>query len=249
MLKHRLTLVALVVAAALATVAAATAAPGPNGPGAVYTLTNSPAGNAVLVYDRSADGTLTAEAPVWTSGVGTGAGLGSQGALVLSDNGKWLLAVNAGSNTVSLFRVEHDGLTLADTAPSGGIRPVSVTVSGDTAYVLNQGGSGSNLRVHAPQGLARADRRLDAAAQLGGGERGTGAVLAGRPPARRHREGDEPDLRLHRRQGRARGRAGRLALRRLDAVRLRLRQEGPPDLVRGRAAPLRRTTSPRRARP
>jgi len=146
--KYRLTLITLVVASALATVAAATAAPGKDSVGAVYTLTNSPSGNAVVAYDRAADGTLTPAGSVPTGGTGTGAGLGSQGALVLGDNGKWLLAVNAGSNTVSLFRVQHDTLTLADTAPSGGTGPVSVTVDGDVAYVLNQGSDSiSGLRI------------------------------------------------------------------------------------------------------
>ena len=40
---------------------------------------------------------------VLTSGTGTGAGLGSQGSLALSADGRWLLAVNAGSN-------ERDGV-------------------------------------------------------------------------------------------------------------------------------------------
>jgi len=142
MSKHRLILVALVVAAALATVATATAAPD-EGPGAVYTLTNSPAGNAVVTFDRAADGTLSPTGSVPTGGVGTGTGLGSQGALVLSDNGKWLVAVNAGSNSVSLFRVAHDGVALADTAPSGGATPISVTLRGDLAYVVNAGAGGS----------------------------------------------------------------------------------------------------------
>src|SRR6188472_670709 len=109
--------VAAAVAAALSLVAATAASAGPDKTvGAVYTLTNSPAGNAVVAYDRAADGTLTPAGSVPTGGTGTGAGLGSQGALVLSDNGKWLLAVNAGTNTVSLLRVEHDTLTLVDTA-------------------------------------------------------------------------------------------------------------------------------------
>src|SRR4029077_4367309 len=50
--------------------------------GAVYTLTNQVAGNAVAVFDRAADGTLTAAATVATGGTGTGAGLGSPGAVL-----------------------------------------------------------------------------------------------------------------------------------------------------------------------
>src|SRR5512141_2642613 len=66
--------------------------------GAVYTLTNSAAGNEVAIFNRAADGTLTAAGTVSTGGLGSGAGLGSQGALTLSANHKWLFAVNAGSN-------------------------------------------------------------------------------------------------------------------------------------------------------
>src|SRR5438045_8761445 len=72
-------------------------------PGVVYTLTNATTGNAVAIFDRAADGTLTADGSVSTGGIGTGAGLGSQGSLVLSGNGRWLFAVNAGSNDVSVF--------------------------------------------------------------------------------------------------------------------------------------------------
>src|SRR6266404_4794963 len=78
---------------------------GGDGPRAVYTLTNQVAGNAVAVFNRSADGTLTAAGTIATGGTGTGAGLGSQGAVALSDDGRRLFAVNAGSNDVSVFDV------------------------------------------------------------------------------------------------------------------------------------------------
>jgi 6-phosphogluconolactonase (cycloisomerase 2 family) len=124
--------------------AAAPAAQGPSGPaGAVYALTNSPAGNAVVVWNRAADGTLTPAGSYPTGGLGSGAGLGSQGAIVLSKNNRLLFAVNAGSNDISTFRVDDAGLTLVDRVPSGGTLPTSLTVSGDLLYVLNAGGSGS----------------------------------------------------------------------------------------------------------
>src|SRR3954447_27023812 len=115
MLKHRLAIVGLAAAAALAVAAAATAAPSEAGRGAVYTLTNSPAGNAVLVYTRAADGALVPAASYPTGGLGTGAGLGSQGAVVFSDDGRRLLAVNAGSDSVSLFAVHGHLLRLEST--------------------------------------------------------------------------------------------------------------------------------------
>ncbi len=107
--------------------------------GAVYTMTNQPSGNAVLQYDRAADGSLQYVASYDTGGLGTGAGLGNQGGVVLSDNGRWLLVVNAGSNDVSVFAIGRNGLTLADTEYSGGITPVSVAIHGDLVYVVNAG--------------------------------------------------------------------------------------------------------------
>src|SRR5207249_4415023 len=113
------------------------------GPGAVYTLTNQVAGNAVAVFTRGADGRLTSAGTVATGGTGTGAGLGSQGAVVLSDDGHRLFAVNAGSNDVSVFTLGSAGLSLASRAPSGGTLPISLTVHGNVLYVLNAGGDGN----------------------------------------------------------------------------------------------------------
>jgi 6-phosphogluconolactonase len=112
-------------------------------PGAVYVMTNAAAGNAILVYDRAANGALTPAGAYATGGLGLGAGLGSQGAVVLSENGRWLLAVNAGSDELSVFAVQPNGLQLTDTAASGGERPVSVTAHGGLVYVLNAGGTGN----------------------------------------------------------------------------------------------------------
>lgn len=109
--------------------------------GAVFVLSNQSSGNAVLAYSRDADGHLTYQAtyPTGGKGVGTGADpLGSQGSLVLSSG--FLFAVNAGSNEVSMFKVEGTKLTLLDKEPSGGQMPVSVAVKGFVAYVLNAGG-------------------------------------------------------------------------------------------------------------
>lgn len=107
--------------------------------GAVYTMTNSPTGNAVLIYHRSADGSLAYAASISTGGLGTGAGLGNQGALALTESNRWLLVVNAGSDDLSVFQVTHEGLRLKDRIWSGGDRPVSVTVRGRLVYVLNAG--------------------------------------------------------------------------------------------------------------
>lgn len=112
-------------------------------PGSVYVMTNETTGNAVAVYRRSANGELAAAGTVPTGGLGIGGGLGSQGAVVLSDNGRWLFVVNPGSNDLSVFSVQPAGLVRTDLFASGGVRPTSVTVRNDLVYVLNAGGTGS----------------------------------------------------------------------------------------------------------
>ena len=109
--------------------------------GAVYTLTNSPAGNAVKVFNRAGNGSLSPGGEFATGGTGTGGSLGNQGGLVLDD--RYLFAVNAGSDSVSVLKVKRDGLQLVDTAPSGGDQPISVTVDDGLVYVLNAGGPGN----------------------------------------------------------------------------------------------------------
>lgn len=127
---------------AVAGVLAAAVATGPSGAGnligAAYTITNSPVGNAVAVYSRAADGSLTPAGSVSTGGLGTGSGLESQGAVVITEDGRTVLAANPGSNTVSALAVEADALRLIGSAPSGGVGPVSVTVHKDLVYVLNK---------------------------------------------------------------------------------------------------------------
>jgi 6-phosphogluconolactonase (cycloisomerase 2 family) len=108
---------------------------------AVYTLSNSAAGNEVIMFKRSGQGTLTNAGSFSTGGLGTGAGLGSQGALVL--DGNFVFAVNAGSNEVSVLSVGANGLSLVDKKPSGGTMPISVTTHGNLLYVLNAGGTGN----------------------------------------------------------------------------------------------------------
>jgi 6-phosphogluconolactonase len=112
-----------------------------NSQGAVYTLTNGISGNAVKVFHRSGDGTLTPAGEYPTGGTGTGSGLGNQGAVVL--DGRRLFAVNPGSDSVSSFEVKHRRLELADVETSGGDRPISVTVHNGLVYVLNAGGAGN----------------------------------------------------------------------------------------------------------
>src|SRR5262245_59321990 len=112
--------------------------------GQVYSMSNSTAGNSVLAFNRSADGSLTYSTSYSTGGLGTGGGLGNQGAIQLDEAGKTLVVVDAGSNEISSFRVDGDGsLALADKVASGGSMPISVTISGHLVYVLNAGGAGN----------------------------------------------------------------------------------------------------------
>ena len=111
--------------------------------GAVFTLSNSAAGNAVIAFDRASDGTLTAAGSFSTLGNGTGAGLGSQGAVALTDDGQLLFAVNAASNTITSFAVDGASLTRVSTVASGGTLTISLTTHGDLLYVLNAGGAGN----------------------------------------------------------------------------------------------------------
>ena len=94
-----------VAGAVVALVAAATPALA-HDRGAVYTLSNQPS-NAVVQFERGFDGSLTQVASFLTGGAGTGAGLGSQGALDPTHD--LLLAVNAGSDELSVFRIQHMG--------------------------------------------------------------------------------------------------------------------------------------------
>jgi 6-phosphogluconolactonase len=105
---------------------------------AVYVQTNDATANEVLGFERGEDGRLVALGRFPTGGRGSGQPhLPSQRSIVLGRDGRQLLVVNAGSDDVSLFAVERDGLTLTDRVASGGVRPTSVAVSGDLAYVLN----------------------------------------------------------------------------------------------------------------
>jgi 6-phosphogluconolactonase len=116
--------------------------------GDVYVLTNQPSGNGVMVYHRLPSGKLTPRVVYPTGGNGAGSGsdpLQSQNPLILNETGKVLLAVNAGSDSVTAFKASGDMLTLANTVSSGGTMPVSVTVRGNLVYVLNAGGGVPNI--------------------------------------------------------------------------------------------------------
>lgn len=116
----------------------------------MYAMTNAAEGNEILVYARSGDGVPKLAGRVSTGGRGSGGkatspvdALGSQGSLLLSEDGRWLFAVNAGSDEISSLEVTPDGLVLRDTVASGGNFPVSLALHERLLYVLNSGGEGN----------------------------------------------------------------------------------------------------------
>lgn len=118
--------------------------------GMVYAMTNYAERNEVIAFKRRPDGKLIRMKAYATGGRGTGERkvdpLASQGSLILSRNGRFLFAVNAGSNNISSFRVSNSGkLTLVDVDPSGGVRPNSITVFGNLLYVSNVGNPTNNI--------------------------------------------------------------------------------------------------------
>ena len=106
----------------------------------MFTMDNAAAANHVLAFRRGVDGKLKHDGLFATGGRGTGSGLGSQGAIVLSSNGRWLFACNAGSDEISVFLVAPKGAVLTDKVSSGGKHPISLTLHRNSLFVLNAGG-------------------------------------------------------------------------------------------------------------
>lgn len=168
----------------------------------VFTSTNSPGNNELLVFAEHQGGEWMLVARAATQGQGTGAGLGSQGAVALSADGRHVFVVNARSNTVSTFAIRGNGITLTSVVDSGGFLPISVTENDGAVYVLNAGGAGNvaGFRNHGGELRALADgvRGLSASggtnpAQVGFGadgeilvvtEKATGRITS--YPARRN---------------------------------------------------------------
>lgn len=161
-------------AAVLATVlaaGAATASADVHDAHAVFVQTDNLAGNTIVAYDRGTDGTLTQAGTYATGGLGgqligsVADHLGSQGSLALDREAGLLYAVNAGSNTISVFAVRGDRLALRQVIDSGGAFPVSIAVRGRLVYVVNAE-NGASL-----QGFVRFGERLF---PLPGSHRGLG---------------------------------------------------------------------------
>jgi 6-phosphogluconolactonase len=113
---------------------------------AVFVMTNNADANQVIAFQRDPNGTLDDPHSYGTDGRGSGGTvdpLASQGSLTLSTDGAWLFAVNAGSGSVSVFRVNGAKLELTDRVATEGSEPNSVAQFGSLVYVLNTAGSSS----------------------------------------------------------------------------------------------------------
>jgi 6-phosphogluconolactonase len=119
--------------------------------GGVFLNTNNAAANEVIALVRGPDGALSEVGRYRTGGTGSATGEDIANGMVLgSANGEsspihtvddttLLFVANAGSDTISVFRVRPDRLELVSEVPSGGEKPVSLTVSHGLLYVLNSG--------------------------------------------------------------------------------------------------------------
>src|ERR1700722_3465085 len=138
----------LAAAAAIAVPASASASTGASRVvGHVYVNDNTKGTNTIGAFDRHADGSMTpvAGSTFAAGGAGTGAGMASQGAIQITPNGRFLIAVDASSNQISVLRIHFGGwLSLVGVTGSGGTLPDSVAVHGHLVYVANSGAGDAN---------------------------------------------------------------------------------------------------------
>ena len=139
-------------AAAALSALPATAATAHGWPGqapAVFVQTDSTARNTIVAYARTAAGGLQQAGSYPTGGNGgvlTGSvvdHLSSEGSLAYDRHAGLLYAVNAGSNTITVFRFAGDRLIRSQVISSGGQFPVSIAVRGNQVHVLNALGGAS----------------------------------------------------------------------------------------------------------
>jgi len=152
------------VSTAIAALAAAALLAGPASAhpqrSAVFVQTDDPAGNTIVAYDRAPDGSLTQAGSYRTGGLGGVLDgsvvdhLASQGSLTYDRASGLLYAVNAGSDTLTVFAVDGDRLVRRQVVPTSGDFPVSVAAHDHLVYVLNARGGGS------VQGYVRAGDHL-----------------------------------------------------------------------------------------
>lgn len=104
--------------------------------GAVFAMTNATEGNEIVVYERFSNGTINRLRSVSTRGLGIGVDTDTQGPLRLSENNRYLYAVNPGSDNISVFEVDGTRLRFLQIIDAGD-QPLSLTISGNLLYVLD----------------------------------------------------------------------------------------------------------------
>ena len=121
--------------------------------GGVFVMSNILEGNTVVAYQRAADGTLTLAGEFATGGNG-GDFDGAEGldplisayAIINTPDNEYLMAVNAGSNTISVMEINDDmTLDLVDTESSFGVGPNSLAYNNGLVYVTNIAAEGGDF--------------------------------------------------------------------------------------------------------
>lgn len=113
--------------------------------GAVFAMTNATAGNEIVVYSRALNGQLTRVRSVSTRGLGIGVDTDTQGPLRLSNDYRFLYAVNPGSDNITVFEVFGTRLRFLQLVEAGD-QPLSLTISGNLLYSLDGSVAGNGIR-------------------------------------------------------------------------------------------------------
>lgn len=113
--------------------------------GGVFVMSNILDGNTVVAYQRAEDGTLTLAGEFATGGDGGdfdgGEGLDpliSAYAIINTPDNEYLMAVNAGSDTITVMGINEDmTLEVMDTESTNGTGPNSIAYNNGIVYVSN----------------------------------------------------------------------------------------------------------------
>jgi len=112
--------------------------------GAAFAMTNESDDNRIVRYSRAANGSLHRVGSISTRGRGIGTDLDTQSGLELSRNHRYLYAVNAGSDDVTVFSVRGTRLTFLQRVYAGDV-PNSLTIHGNLLYVLDGSVAGNGI--------------------------------------------------------------------------------------------------------
>ena len=123
------------------------------GAGAIFALTNATTGNAVVAYHRAADGSLEPAGTYPTGGLGTGAGLGSQNAVIVTQvafsyDGDTVIVAERATNMISTFAVEDDQLDGPFFTPSAGPTPFGLAVGQRNTVLVSEAGAGGGASTY-----------------------------------------------------------------------------------------------------